>query len=67
MRRALLMCRQDTPDLVAVLIQCIEHIEDRAARIAEDGVDAMLDQYLCHDLRPCQFHEYLLSFLYSLI
>ena len=58
--RPLLMRRQDMTDLVAVFIECVVNIQDRAARIAENGIHALLKQYFHNNLRACFFHDNIL-------
>ena len=41
---SLLMGCQNMPDLIAMFVQFIVHIEDRSARISEDGVHPLLFQ-----------------------
>ena len=49
-RRALLVCGQHMPDAVAVEIQRIVNIKNRAARISENGVNALLYQDFTQNL-----------------
>ena len=54
---ALLMSGQDVVNLVPVAVQLVVHIQDRAAGVAEHGVDPLLQQAL-HDRLGCaDFHS----------
>ena len=57
MRCALLVGSQNMTDLVTVLIQSIVDIQDRSARIAEDGIHTLFEQTFHYDLCSCHLHK----------
>ena len=61
MDRALLVAHQDVLDLV-LLEELVVDVEDRAARIAEDVLDALFLQAADDDFCTRQLHDYALSF-----
>jgi len=50
------MTGQNVTNLVTVLIQLVVHIQNRPARIPEDGVYALLLQALDYNLCSCFLH-----------
>ena len=53
----LLMCGQYMAYTVGIFIQFVIQIQHGTAGIAEQGVNALFDQYLNEDLRTGQFHD----------
>ena len=53
---ALFMSRQDMADLVAIGIQLVVYVQNRTARIAEDGIHSLLQQAFQQDFRTVQTH-----------
>ena len=56
--RPLLMGGQNMPDLPAVFIQSVIHIQDGSSRITKDGVHPLFLQTLHHDFRTCKLHTH---------
>ena len=56
---ALLMGGQDMADFAFISIKRVVDVEDRAARVAEHRVDALLKQAFTHDLRSFHFHSWI--------
>lgn len=72
MSRALFMCRQNVMNAVAVFIKCVVDIEDRTARVAENGVDALLYERVDQNLRTVLYHAkpppfYVLHTVYTVV
>ena len=72
MSRALFMCRQNVMNAVAVFIKCVVDIEDRTARVAENGVNALLYERVDQDLRTVLYHAkpppfYVLHTVYTVL
>ena len=54
--RALLVCRQNVMNAVAVLVKCVVDVENCTARITEDGINALLHERVDEDLRTVLYH-----------
>ena len=72
MSRALFMCRQNVMNAVAVFIKCVVDIEDRTARVAENGVNALLYERVNQNLRTVLYHAkpppfYVLHTVYTVV
>ena len=72
MSRALFMCRQNVMNAVAVFIKCVVDIEDRTARVAENGVNALLYERVDQNLRTVLYHAkpppfYVLHTVYTVL
>ena len=53
---ALFVGGENVLDLAGISVQRVIHIEDRAAGIAENGVNTLFQQTLDQDLRTCHLH-----------